>query len=64
VTECRAFSVLVVSANSRNPQFFCRSKKKKKKKLSTKNSRKKLSLTNVSFICLGLGFKEDNDTKI
>jgi hypothetical protein len=48
VTECRAFAVLVVSANSSNPQFFCR---------STKNSRKKLSLTNVSIICLGLGFK-------
>ncbi len=55
VTECRAFAVLVVSANSRNPKFFLSFKQKVKKKLS---------LTNVPIICLGLGFTEDNDTKI
>jgi hypothetical protein len=55
VTECRAFAVLVVSANNRNPHFFV---------VQKKSQEKKLSLTNVPIICLGLGFKEDNDTKI
>ena len=32
LTECRAFAVLVVSANSRNPQFFLSFNKKFKKK--------------------------------